>query len=94
MVQLPLKISAIYSSGGKSIHALVRLDAQSKHGWDQQRDQLRALLTPIGADPQAMTAVRLTRLPNVMRGTRLQKLLYLNPQPTAKSIYSPTSDTL
>jgi len=76
LVQLPLKISAIYSSGGKSIHALVRLDAQSKHGWDQQRDQLRALLTPIGADPQAMTAVRLTRLPNVMRGTRLQKLLY------------------
>ena len=93
LVQLPLKISAIYSSGGKSIHALVRLDAESKQDWDRQRDQLRALLTPIGADPQAMTAVRLSRLPNVMRGPNLQELLYLAPSPTGKPIWTPSQSS-
>jgi hypothetical protein len=32
-----------------------------------------------GADLRALSAVRLTRLPQAMRGSRLQKLLYLQP---------------
>lgn len=79
LAQLPLRIAAIYSSGGKSIHALVRLDAVSKAEWDNERNLLRPTLMTLGADGQAMTAVRLTRLPGMMRGSWLQKLLYLNP---------------
>lgn len=33
LVQLDARISAIYSSGGRSIHALIRVDASSKEQW-------------------------------------------------------------
>ncbi len=86
LVQLPLQISAIYTSGGKSIHALVRLDAESKQQWDTIRNQIKPILVPLGADEAAMTAVRLSRLPGAMRGLNQQELLYLNPSPTSKPI--------
>lgn len=93
---LPLPIVAIYTSGGKSIHCLCRVDASSKEEWDALRDDLVPILATIGADPAAMTAVRLTRLPGTLRhGTRgkdgktlrfpspcLQRLLFLNPLAT------------
>lgn len=87
IVQLPLRISAIYSSGGKSIHALVRVDAASKQDWDAKRDKLKRVLVPLGADEGAMTGVRLSRLPNAMRGNCLQELLYLNPDPQPTPIF-------
>jgi hypothetical protein len=68
LVQMPLRIAAIYTSGGRSIHALVRLDANSKADWDAKAARLKPLLTVLGADPAAMTAVRLTRLPGCHRG--------------------------
>jgi hypothetical protein len=97
LVLLPLPIVALYTSGGKSIHALARVDANSKESWDMLRDDLVPILCPLGADPAAMTAVRLTRLPGAIRhGSRgkdgkmkpfpapcLQRLLYLNPKATA-----------
>jgi len=39
------------------------------------------LFSKLGADARAMKAVQLTRLPGVMRGERLQRLLYLDPCP-------------
>jgi len=63
LVQMPLRIAAIYTSGRRSIHALVRVDATSKADWDAKARQLKAGLEILGADPSAMTAVRLTRLP-------------------------------
>jgi hypothetical protein len=87
LVQLPLKIAAIYTSGGKSVHALVRLDASSKEEWDAKRDKIKPILVPIGADPSAMTAVRLSRLPQTLRGRMPQRLLYLNPQPDGTPIH-------
>jgi hypothetical protein len=100
LAQLPLPISAIYTSGGKSIHALVRLDARSKADWDAQAAQINPIVIPLGADPGAISGVRLTRLPCCERlGTddkngnyvrylqpRLQKLLYLNPTPDSTPI--------
>jgi hypothetical protein len=68
LVQMPLRIAAIYTSGGRSIHALVRIDATSKADWDAKAAKLKPLLTVMGADPAAMTAVRLTRLPGCFRG--------------------------
>ncbi len=87
--RLPMPIAAIYTSGNKSIHALVRVDAFDKREWDAHRDQhLRECVT-YGADPAALSAVRLTRLPharNLKTGT-MQRLLYLNPQPTGRTIH-------
>jgi hypothetical protein len=91
---MPLRIVAIYTSGGKSIHALIRLDAGSKVEWDEKRDAMKDVLVTLGADPGALTAVRLSRLPGCERlGTtvqegyrrypapKMQELLYLNPCP-------------
>lgn len=68
LVQMPLRIAAIYKSGGRSIHALIRVDAESKADWDAKALELKPLLTVLGADPGAITAVRLTRLPGCYRG--------------------------
>ena len=100
LVQLPFPIAAIYSSGGKSLHALVRVDARSKAEWDSLRDALLPVLCPLGADGAALTAVRLSRLPGSLRhGTsdkeggfqpftppRLQELVWLNPSAPARPI--------
>jgi len=81
LAQLPLPIVAIYSSGGKSVHALVKIPAQSKEHWDRFKRVMIDTMVTFGADPKAMSAVRLTRLPGCMRGSREQKLIYLNPSP-------------
>lgn len=94
VVQLPLPIVAVYTSGGRSVHALLRVNARSKAEWDSLRDVLVPVLCPLGADPGAMTAVRLTRLPGTLRHgsrgkdgktarwpePRMQELLWLNPE--------------
>jgi hypothetical protein len=67
LVKLPLPIVAIYTSGSKSIHALVHMGAESKAEWDHMRNELQPLLTTLGADGAAMSAVRLTRLPFTLR---------------------------
>ena len=88
LVQLRLPIAAIYSSGGKSVHALYRVDAETKAAWDQTAGEVKRRLVPVGACAGTFTAVRLTRLPGCFRGEkgRMQKLLYLNPEPEQKPI--------
>lgn len=100
LVLLPLPIAAIYTSGGQSIHALIRLDAEDKPTFDAIRDELVQIVCPLGADAAAMTAVRLTRLPGMLRhgktdkeGTlqrydrpRLQRLAWLNPEPEPEAL--------
>jgi hypothetical protein len=86
LVQLPLPIASICDSGGRSIHALVRIDAKTKREWESAIAPHKALLVQLGADRQAITAVRLTRLPQALRGEKLQKLLYLDPNPKPKPI--------
>jgi hypothetical protein len=67
LVQLPLRIAAIYSSGRRSIHALLRLDAGSKADLDAKAAKLKPMLIALGADPKGMKAVQLTRLPGCYR---------------------------
>lgn len=111
LVKMPLPIAAIYSSGGKSLHALIRVDAQSKEHWDiivrgvdghspVRHTSVMTLACPLGADANALSAVRLTRLPFCYREgshskekgyvrygeRRLQELVYLNPQPFNKPV--------
>lgn len=102
IAQLPLRIAAIYSSGGRSVHALVQVDAKTKKHWDD----LKAAMAPglrflilNGADKGVLSAVRLTRLPGCWRegkeskggytrypAPKLQKLLYVNPRPEARPL--------
>jgi hypothetical protein len=91
---LPLSIVAIFTSGGRSVHALVRVDAASKLELDAVRDVLRQTLGPLGADCAALSAVRLARLPGCLRlgkkdasgkyhrheSPPLQRLVWLNPE--------------
>lgn len=100
LCQLPLPLCALYTSGGKSVHALARFDAGSKAAWDSLRDSLAPILCPLGADGAALTAVRLSRLPGTYRhGTRgkdgkaapypvprLQELLWLHPSAPAAPV--------
>ena len=87
-------IAAIYTSGGKSIHALISLgdDCTTTEQFNAKRADLMRRLVPVGADPAAITPVRLTRLPGAERLSKLdpatgrpmlQELLYLNPNPAA-----------
>jgi hypothetical protein len=86
LIQIPLRITSLCESGGKSIHALVRVDAMSKADWDMKIGKMKSVLVTLGADPAALSAVRLTRLPQAMRGKRCQRLLYLNPVSDGKPI--------
>ena len=83
IVQLPIRIAAIYTSGGRSIHALIRLDAASKAQFDAIVAPLKRPLKLLGVDPACLSAVRLTRLPGCWRPEKrnFQKLLYLCPDP-------------
>lgn len=83
LARLNLRIRAIYSSGGKSWHALVVVNMESKVEFDTfLRQTAKRILPVFGADPGALTPVRLTRLPACKRGGRLQKLIYLDPEPS------------
>jgi Protein of unknown function (DUF3987) len=90
LVQLELKIVAIYTSGHRSIHALVRIDQPSKEAWDNYVDKFKDRLVQLGACPGSLTAVRLTRLPGCKRNEPgkegMQTLLYLNPNADGRSI--------
>lgn len=83
LAQLPIRIAAIYTSGKRSIHALWQIDAASKSEWDAAIVPLKPALKVLGADPGALSAVRLTRLPGCERTecAGLQRLLYLAPRP-------------
>jgi hypothetical protein len=96
LAKLPMPIAAIYTSGGRSYHALVKVGAESKAQWDAMRDEIfYRLLCPLGGDGGAMSAVRLSRLPGMRRKgkrtwegkmewypqARLQRLIYLDPRP-------------
>lgn len=88
LVQLPLPIAAIYSSGKKSIHVLIRVDADSKAQWDRAVKELSPGLVRLGADRGALSAVRLSRLPNCRRGEteQFQALYYLDDDPDSAPI--------
>lgn len=67
LVQLQDPIVAVYTSGGKSYHALVKVDCKTKEEFDTRRREFVTRLAELGADPAAITAVRLTRLPGCLR---------------------------
>jgi hypothetical protein len=78
LARLVPNIAAVTTSGGRSVHALVRVAASTKREWDEAKRSIMNLVVT-GADPGALSAVRLTRLPACWRGQKEQKLLYFAP---------------
>jgi hypothetical protein len=93
IVQLPLRVAAIYTSGSRSVHCLIRVDAASKAEWDGNFQPLKRPLKIVGADPGALSAVRLTRLPGCWRPSKqgFQRLLYLCPNPPLTPLVDPAA---
>jgi hypothetical protein len=88
LAMAPIRIAAIYHSGGRGHHALVRIDAGSKLEADDLVEIYRREYVPLGACQGTLSAFRLTRLPNSFRGQtgQLQRLLYLNSSPEGTPI--------
>lgn len=86
LIQMPLPIASICESGGRSIHALVYVGAKSKKAWDSIVRPYKPLFIELGADQKAISAIRLTRLPQALRNGKLQKLLYFDPEPDSTPI--------
>lgn len=89
--KVPLPIAAILTSGGKSVHAWVKIEAENFKDYEATVEQMRNLLTPYGIDRVNKNPSRLSRLVGVTRkvgatGDGRQKLLYLNPNPMQKPI--------
>ena len=94
LAQVRLPIVAITSSAGRSLHALVRVEARSYDAWTAMRTAARDTMTLLGVDPQSLSnPTAAMRMPNTMRegkmkdgrfvpfeqGARKQRLLYFNP---------------
>jgi RecA-family ATPase len=95
LITLPLPIISITHSGGRGAHALVRTNTSSKEELEAYIDRELMPLTVYGADRNALTAYRLTRLPNCWRGEKrqMQQLYYLNPGAGGAPIYQQSTTT-
>lgn len=73
-----LPIAAVIDSGGKSLHAWVRVDAIDAREWQARRDQIYEYLLDAGVDPKNRNPSRFSRMPGAFRGQVEQKLIALN----------------
>lgn len=75
IVQAPLRIAAIYSSGGKSIHALVQVDCPTRQAFEAEKAALAPFLSVClmaGADKGPLSLLGPTRLPQCFRGGKVK----------------------
>ncbi|MCC8064799.1 MAG: AAA family ATPase [Clostridiales bacterium] len=80
MRELELPIACLVHSGGKSLHAIVRVDAGSYPEYQKRVDYLYSVCQKNGLkiDRQNRNPSRLSRMPGVRRGDRWQELLAVN----------------
>lgn len=88
-VRLP--IVSIVDSGGKSYHALIRINAASLLAYRTTTAQIYDLLTLIGVDHSNKNPSRFTRVPGVQRISDenpqgMQSLIYLCPEPDGTTV--------
>ena len=81
-------IVALIDSGGKSIHAILRVECETRADWEREIEGklFPRVLVPLGCDPQCRNEARLSRLPGHYRREKdaWQRLLYLNPEGTPR----------
>jgi hypothetical protein len=92
LAQLDLPIVAIVDSGGKSLHAWINISARDLDRYRYLVGKIYGCLEPLGFDPRNKNPSRLSRLFGAHRelgaqGNGLQRLLYLNPEPSNKPLY-------
>jgi len=73
-----MPISAVIHSGGKSLHAWVRVDASNRDEYNERREIVYEYFKELKIDPQNKNPSRLSRLPGVARGNNHQTLHALN----------------
>ena len=75
--KLELPCAAIVHSGGKSIHAVVRVDAINQKEYQERVDYIHQVCKANGLEPDSANrnASRLTRLPGITRGQNKQFLI-------------------
>jgi hypothetical protein len=76
-------IAALIDSGGKSIHAWLKVDAIDAADWEAkvEGELFARFLVPCGVDSSCKNESRLSRMPGHFRTEkkRWQKIIYLNP---------------
>lgn len=81
-VRLP--VAALIHSGGKSLHAWLRVDAPDRAAWERdiESELFAGRLIPLGVDASCRNESRLSRMPGATRTDTglLQNLLYLAPE--------------
>lgn len=70
-----LPCAAVIASGGKSVHAWVRVNAKDRAEYDERVEILRETFEAYGVDRKNRNPARLSRLPGCARGDRRQELL-------------------
>ncbi len=80
-----LPVCALIDSGGKSLHAWIRIDGvETTEGWTDlvERKLFGRWLIPLGCDAACRNEARLSRVPGHFRAEngRWQRLLYLAPE--------------
>ena len=80
MHDLRLPIAALVYSGGKSLHAIVRIDAQDRREYTERVRILYRICDKNGlsVDQSCRNPARLSRMPGVMRGGKKQFLVETN----------------
>ena len=75
--RLRLPLAALVLSGGKSVHAVVKIDAADREEYRQRVERLHSFCKSYGipVDPANKNPSRFMRLPGVTRGNREQILL-------------------
>lgn len=79
-LKLELPIAALVYSGGKSLHAIVHIDADSLAQYSERIDYLYKFLEKHGClvDKQNRNPSRLSRMPGIMRNGKMQQLEAVN----------------
>jgi hypothetical protein len=96
--KLAMPVAAIWTTGGISGHAIVRLSSGSEQGFRNDADFVLSGLRRFGFDQSNKNPSRYSRLPGALRsiGAKAglheddagqQRLLYLNPQPKGEPIF-------
>jgi hypothetical protein len=90
--KLPVPVAAILGSGGRSVHAWVKVEAANIEDYRSTVARLLELLARFGVDGKNKNPSRLSRLPGARReigaaDDGFQRLIYLNPEPAERSIF-------
>ena len=72
-----LPISCVIDSGGRSLHAWVKVDATNKEEWESRRDTVYEYLSDYNPCESNKNPSRFSRLAGIMRGDTEQKLVSL-----------------